>query len=81
MKHAILSVPCTDCEAPVDVPCEHVDVVDDSFFDDEKRQHDLYYYAVSCALSALIGYAASHGRGWFHFADGELIAGSEILLS
>lgn len=40
----------------------------------------LYYYAISCALSALVDYAGRLGRGWYHFADGELIVVAEIAL-
>ena len=80
MKHELLlSVPCTECDVPAHASCTLVTLVDDT--DNEARLNDLYYYAMSCALSALIGFAALHGRGWYHFADGELIAGSEILLS
>lgn len=44
--------------------------------DDEK----LYAYAISCALSALIGFAARRGRGWYHLADGEVIVAAEVAL-
>lgn len=80
MKHDVLSAPCTECGAAIGAPCAPVEVVEDRFFE-EARQDELYYYAVSCALSALIRYAESRGRGWYHFADGALIAGAEILLS
>lgn len=40
----------------------------------------LYYYAISCALSALVGHVGRLGRGWYHFADGELIVATEIAL-
>ena len=40
----------------------------------------LYYYAISCALSALVGHAGRRGRGWYHFADGALIVASEVVL-
>jgi len=80
MKPDILSVPCTECVAAIGAPCAPVEVVEDNFFE-EAHQDELYYYAVSCALSALIRHAESHGRGWYLFARGELIAGAEILLS
>jgi len=41
---------------------------------------DLYYYAIGCAMSVLIGNAARNGRGWYHFADGEWIIAAEIWL-
>jgi hypothetical protein len=40
---------------------------------------DLYYYAISCALSALVRHAGLHGRGWYHFAGGELIIAEHLL--
>lgn len=40
----------------------------------------LYYYAISCALSALVGHAGRFGRGWYHFADGEVLVASEVSL-
>jgi len=40
----------------------------------------LYHYAISCALSALVGHAGRFGRGWYHFADGEVIIASEVAL-
>jgi hypothetical protein len=40
----------------------------------------LYRYAISCALSALVGHAGRWGRGWYHFADGEMIVAAEVLL-
>ena len=43
----------------------------------EKR---LYLYAISCALSALVGHAEQLGRGWYHFADGALIVATEVAL-
>lgn len=45
-----------------------------------RRDYDLYYYAIGCALAALVRNAGQFGRGWYHFMDGELIAVSEILL-
>jgi hypothetical protein len=44
------------------------------------RNRALYDYAISCALSALIGFAGRAGRGWYHFADGELIVAAEVVL-
>lgn len=44
------------------------------------RDRALYGYAISCALSALIRYGASYGRGWYHFADGEIIVAAEVAL-
>jgi len=44
------------------------------------RDRALYAYAISCALSALIGHAKRFGRGWYHFADGEVIIGAEAAL-
>ena len=49
----------------------------DRFSHTDKR---LYAYAVRCALSALIGHASRHGRGWYHFADGEVILAAEVAL-
>ena len=40
----------------------------------------LYHYAISCALSALVGHAGRLGRGWYHFADGEVVIASEVSL-
>ena len=40
----------------------------------------LYCYAISCALSALVGHAGRRGRGWYHFADGEVIVAAEVWL-
>jgi len=80
MKPDVLSEPCTECGAVIGSPCAPIEVVEDGFFE-AARLDDLYYYAVSCALSVLIRYAESFGRGWYHFANGELIAGVEILLS
>lgn len=54
-----------------------VEAVDERFF--ETRLDDLYYYAVSCALSALVRHAELLGRGWYHFVDGELIAAAQLL--
>ena len=45
-----------------------------------RRDLALYQYAVHCALSALIGFAAAHGRGWYHYVDHDLITASEIVL-
>ncbi len=45
-----------------------------------RRDMKLYAYAIGCALSALIGYAVSCGRGWYHFADGEVIIAAEVAL-
>jgi len=44
------------------------------------KERRLYRYAISCALSALVGYAGQFGRGWYHFADGEVIVASEVAL-
>lgn len=38
----------------------------------------LYYYAISCALSALSGYAEKWGRGWYHFSDGQVIIALDL---
>jgi len=38
----------------------------------------LYRYAISCALSALVGYAARRGRGWYHWSDGSQIIAAEV---
>jgi hypothetical protein len=40
----------------------------------------LYLYAISCALSALVGYAGKRGRGWYHFSDGEVIIATDVAL-
>lgn len=40
----------------------------------------LYYYAIGCALTALVGNAGRRGRGWYHFADGALIVAAEVTL-
>jgi hypothetical protein len=45
-----------------------------------RKEHKLYYYAISCALSALVNYAGRYGRGWYHFADGEVIIATEVAL-
>ena len=45
-----------------------------------RRDLALYDYASSCWLSALIGHAARRGRGWHHFADGEVIVAAEVPL-
>lgn len=45
-----------------------------------RAERQLYGYAISCALSALVGYAGRHGRGWYHFADGEIIVATEVAL-
>jgi hypothetical protein len=45
-----------------------------------RAEKKLYYYAISCALSALVGYVGRFGRGWYHFADGEVIVALEVLL-
>ena len=44
------------------------------------RLRDLYYYAISCSWSAIVGHAARSGRGWYYFVDGELIVAAEIAL-
>ena len=54
-----------------------VEAVDEHFF--EMRVYDLYYYAISCALEALVRNAELLGRGWYHFADGELIVAAQLL--
>lgn len=41
---------------------------------------ELYYYAISCAISALVDNASRCGRGWYHFADGALIVAAEVAL-
>ena len=41
---------------------------------------ELYYYAISRALSALVSNAERYGRGWYHFADGELIVAVAVAL-
>jgi len=48
-----------------------------SFTSTDKK---LYLYAISCALSALVGHASHRGRGWYHFAGGELIVAAEVRL-
>lgn len=45
-----------------------------------RAERKLYYYAISCALSALVGHAGRFGRGWYHFADGEVIVATEVAL-
>lgn len=40
----------------------------------------LYYYAIRRALSVLVRHAGRFGRGWYHFADGEVIVATEIAL-
>ena len=45
-----------------------------------RRNLALYDYASSCWLSALVGHVARRGRGWHHFADGEVIVAAEVLL-
>ena len=78
MKTDVLSTPCTQCGAVIGSPCAAVEVVDDSFFE-AARLDELYYYAVSCALSALVRHAGLFGRGWYHFANGELIVAAQLL--
>jgi hypothetical protein len=45
-----------------------------------RAETSLYYYAISCALTALVNYAGRFGRGWYHFADGALIVATEVSL-
>jgi hypothetical protein len=45
-----------------------------------RREMRLYHYAISCALSVLVSKAGRHGRGWYHFTDGEQIVAAEIWL-
>lgn len=45
-----------------------------------RLERKLYYYAITCALSVLVDHAGRHGRGWYHFTDGEQIVAAEILL-
>lgn len=45
-----------------------------------RSEHALYLYAISCALSALVGYAGTYGRGWYHFADGCVIIATDVVL-
>ena len=40
----------------------------------------LYYYAISCALSALVRHAGQYGRGWYHYAEGAQIVATEVIL-
>jgi hypothetical protein len=40
----------------------------------------LYFYAISCAFSVLVRHAGEQGRGWCHFADGEVIIAAEVRL-
>ena len=79
MKPDILSAPCVQCGAATGAPCSVVEVVDDVFFE-ATRLDDLYYYAVSCALSALVRHAGLFGRGWYLFSDGEMIIAAQLLL-
>ena len=51
--------------------------LDDLMTRSEKK---LYYYAISCAFSALVDYAGRFGRGWYHFADGEVFVATEVAL-
>jgi hypothetical protein len=46
----------------------------------DENERALYYYAISCALAALVGYAGRAGRGWYHFAGGDLIVVTEVAL-
>lgn len=39
-----------------------------------------YYFAIGCALSALVTAAERRGRGWYHYSSGELIVASEVVL-
>lgn len=55
-----------------------LEAIDESFFDGP-RLDELYYYAISCALSVLVRHAELRGRGWYHFADGELIVAAQLL--
>jgi hypothetical protein len=45
-----------------------------------RSEQKLYYYAIGRALSVLVGHAARLGRGWYHFADGEVIVATELAL-
>jgi hypothetical protein len=38
----------------------------------------LYRYAISCAFSVLVGFAARKGRGWYHWSDGTQIIAAEV---
>ena len=40
----------------------------------------LYHYAIRRALSVLVVHAGRRGRGWYHFADGEVIVAAEVWL-
>ena len=44
------------------------------------RLRALYDYAIYRSLSVLINNAARLGRGWYHFADGEVIVAAELVL-
>lgn len=43
-------------------------------------EHELYLYAMSCALYTLVNHAGRFGRGWYHFADGAVIISTEVAL-
>lgn len=45
-----------------------------------KRDWKLYLYAFPRTLSVLVNFAAKHGRGWYQYADGEVITASEVEL-
>lgn len=44
------------------------------------RDQALYWYAVRCALPALVSHAARSGRGWYLLAGGDLVVASEVAL-
>lgn len=48
----------------------------------EYNAHDLalYRYAICCALDTLVRHVACHGRGWYHFIEGDLVASTEVVL-
>lgn len=48
----------------------------------EQDAHDLalYRYAMYCGLDTLVRHVAYHGRGWYHFIEGDLVVALEVVL-
>jgi hypothetical protein len=43
-----------------------------------RRDLDLYLYAIDRVWTVLVARAALLGRGWYHFADGEVIVAAAV---
>lgn len=43
------------------------------------RHRTLYYEAICSAFHTLMEHAASHGRSWHHYSEGELIIGTGLI--